>query len=176
MAEYNYEPFLFGYTSKDLWDPIHIIVITGWILLIIAPRWKYTSSLTLIPPFIQALIYVWAFIHVGLISESMNEPTNSSMKPFGLEHIYTLFSYHPDFVFVGWVHYLCFDLLVGRGITLDIIQRNKSSTITLYVILLPCLFLTFVAGPIGFLLYMIIQLFLPYLSSTSSSNTKSKHK
>jgi len=55
----------------------------------------------------------------------------------------------------GWIHYLAFDLFVGCWEVRDAQAKNISHW---YVI--PCLILTFLFGPIGFLLYSILRLFL----------------
>jgi hypothetical protein len=52
----------------------------------------------------------------------------------------------------GWVHYLFFDLFVGSFEVRDA-QRHAIS----HVILLPCLLFTFMLGPIGFLLYLVVR-------------------
>lgn len=49
----------------------------------------------------------------------------------------------------GWVHYLAFDLLVGSW------QRDEAARIGLpRLVLLPCLVLTFLFGPLGWLLFL----------------------
>ena len=52
----------------------------------------------------------------------------------------------------GWVHYLAFDLRVGMWM----LDQNKELRIN-QLLMAPCLFLTFMLGPIGFLLFMIIK-------------------
>ncbi len=49
----------------------------------------------------------------------------------------------------GWVHYLCFDLFVGRFIMNDAPEGGYR--------LAPVLFLTLMAGPVGFLLYGVAR-------------------
>jgi hypothetical protein len=51
-----------------------------------------------------------------------------------------------------WIHYLAFDLGMGRYITFD---AQSSGIPHLFVI--PCLVLTFLFGPIGFFLYSILK-------------------
>jgi hypothetical protein len=52
----------------------------------------------------------------------------------------------------GWIHYLIFDLFVGMWISYNADLRGINRWI-----LLPCLVLTFMAGPTGLLLYIIIR-------------------
>ncbi len=57
----------------------------------------------------------------------------------------------------GWLHYLAFDLFVGTWIV-----RQGTREGLHRLMLLVCLPVTFMLGPLGFLLYLIIQaLFLP---------------
>lgn len=62
----------------------------------------------------------------------------------------------------GWLHFLAFDLLVGRWIIDQVIAPNslegRPKTGLSRWILLPCLPLTFMFGPAGFLLYQAMLL------------------
>ena len=58
----------------------------------------------------------------------------------------------PEAATVAWFHFLAFDLFVGRWIFLDN-QENKISA----WILGPILFITLMAGPIGYLAYLIAK-------------------
>lgn len=53
---------------------------------------------------------------------------------------------------VAWVHFLAFDLFVGRWIYLDSRERRASIWLTS-----PVLFLTLMLGPAGFLLYIVVR-------------------
>jgi Domain of unknown function (DUF4281) len=52
----------------------------------------------------------------------------------------------------GWVHYLAFDLFVGRWMIDDTLAAKGSRWI-----LLPCLATTFLYGPAGLLLYFAVR-------------------
>jgi hypothetical protein len=52
----------------------------------------------------------------------------------------------------GWVHYLAFDLFVGSWEVRDARSHNIP-----HWLVLPCLFLTFLFGPAGWLLYMAVR-------------------
>jgi len=53
---------------------------------------------------------------------------------------------------VAWLHFLAFDLFVGRWIYLDGRERGITSWV-----MAPVLFLTLMLGPCGFLLYLIAR-------------------
>ena len=76
----------------------------------------------------------------------------SGMMDFGsLTSVITLFT-EENAVLAGWIHYLAFDLMVGMWV----LDQNKELKIN-QLVMAPCLFLTFMLGPIGFLLFMIIK-------------------
>lgn len=52
----------------------------------------------------------------------------------------------------GWVHYLAFDLFVGAWEAETAPQARVP-----HWLLLPCLALTFVAGPVGLLAYLVVR-------------------
>ena len=52
----------------------------------------------------------------------------------------------------GWLHYLAFDLFVGSWIAADGIERRIPA-----LLILPCLPLTFLFGPLGLLLYFALR-------------------
>lgn len=116
----------------------------GWLLMLVAPRWKGTRYVVLygLIPLLFALIYGGIIISLGGIAFS----------DFGsLQGIKSLFA--NDYALVaGWVHYLAFDLFVGSWI-LSNGQKNEIP----HLGLIPCLFFTFMLGPIGLLLYFIMR-------------------
>jgi hypothetical protein len=57
----------------------------------------------------------------------------------------------------GWLHYLAFDLLIGTWEARDSIDRGVPRWL-----LVPCLFLTLMFGPMGWLIYMVVR--TPYAS------------
>ena len=57
---------------------------------------------------------------------------------------------------IAWVHFLAFDLFVGRWVYLDGRERQVSVWF-----MAPLLFLTLMLGPAGFLLYLAVRSFSP---------------
>ena len=53
----------------------------------------------------------------------------------------------------GWLHYLAFDLFVGSWIVADGLERRIPA-----LLILPCLPLTFLFGPLGLLLFILLRL------------------
>jgi len=55
-------------------------------------------------------------------------------------------------VLAGWAHYLAFDLWVGAWIAEDADKAGVP-----HLLVLPCVGLTFLAGPVGLLLYLLVR-------------------
>ena len=124
------------------------LVLPGWLLLIFAPRWKWTAR------FIAACVLplALAVVYLVLIATHFGQ----SEGGFGsLADVMKLFTNEWN-VLAGWIHYLAFDLFVGAWEVKDAQARGIS-----HWFVIPCLFLTFLLGPIGFLLYHILRLLVP---------------
>jgi Domain of unknown function (DUF4281) len=68
-----------------------------------------------------------------------------------LAGVAALFS-NPWLLLAGWIHYLAFDLLIGTWEVRDAQERGVP-----HVFVLPCLALTFLFGPAGWLLYRAVR-------------------
>jgi uncharacterized membrane protein len=58
----------------------------------------------------------------------------------------------PGAALVGWIHYLAFDLMVGLFIAANAAKHGISRWV-----ILPCFLFTFMLGPVGLLLYLVIR-------------------
>ncbi|WP_026953152.1 ABA4-like family protein [Algoriphagus mannitolivorans] len=116
-----------------------------WILLFVLyqKKWVYKFLYSFVFG-ILSLAYLF-FILKGIGSESQGGFDS-------LANVKTMFS-SDEAVLAGWIHYLAFDLFVGMWICHDSGLRNINRWI-----LLPCLLLTFLMGPIGFLLYLLVRI------------------
>ena len=65
-----------------------------------------------------------------------------------IDGVRTLFSSDVGMV-IGWTHYLVFDLFIGAWEARDARRRSFH-----HGLLIPCLLLTFMLGPIGLLIYL----------------------
>jgi H+/Cl- antiporter ClcA len=120
------------------------IAALQWLLLITLPKWKVTDWLisTAIVPLLLAVIY--GIYILGFF--------NIQGGGFGsIPEVRTLFN-DDKVLLAGWVHYLAFDLLIGFYIVRSARDRNIS-----HWQVIPCLVLTFMFGPCGYLLYRFIQ-------------------
>lgn len=122
------------------------LAMLGWIALALhplSPRWS--TVVALVPPVLLSVLYTalvlvhWAGAEGGFGS---------------LPDVMMLFT-QPAIALAGWVHYLAFDLLVGLWIT-----RTARAKGINHLLILPCLVLTFLFGPAGFLSFLILSLSL----------------
>lgn len=122
------------------------IVLPQWLLMVLAPRWKWTQWLMhnhLIP---TLLGLVYAFYLLSGIE-------GLDVEAFGtLEGVMKMFSVK-EAVLIGWVHYLAFDLLIGTWILKEGQARNIS-----HLWLAPCLLFCFMFGPVGWVIFKILCL------------------
>ncbi|MBP2831620.1 DUF4281 domain-containing protein [Aquimarina sp. U1-2] len=132
-------------TPTEVFSIAGMITMPMWILMILVPKWKVTRFLIAfkVIPLLLSIIYLIYIIQAFQISGGMNfNSLTSVMKLFTEENA----------VLAGWVHYLAFDLVVGMWM----LDQNKKLGIHL-ILMAPCLFATFMLGPIGFLLFFIIK-------------------
>jgi Domain of unknown function (DUF4281) len=118
--------------------------LIGWILLIFLPRWRWSARL-IAPVLIPALLAVLYSLLV--VTQFGHSPGGFS----SLSSVALLFQ-NRGMLLAGWVHYLAFDLFVGSWEVRD----SQAAGIRHYLIV-PCLLLTFLFGPAGWLLYLLIR-------------------
>jgi hypothetical protein len=131
--------------TPDTIFPIgNLTVLAGWLALMLsplAPRLAQAVAGTLIPvvlslAYAALVLAFWADADGGFAT---------------LAQVMQLFT-NPTIALAGWLHYLAFDLLVGAWIT-----RKARAEGVGHLFVLPCLGLTFLFGPIGFLAYSAIR-------------------
>lgn len=128
----------------SLFSLSNLVAMTGWGLLTFAPRWKFTRLMVISGLIPLLLGSVYLTIIVAFIGESEGS--------FGsLEGVMVLFQ-NPWAVLAGWIHYLAFDLFIGAWEVRDSEKYGIS-----HFLVIPCLFLTFMFGPVGLLVYYTIR-------------------
>ncbi len=120
-------------------------VLPGWLLLVFLPRWRWTARLVggVVLPGLLGLLYLWLIVaHWGESDGGFDS----------LAGVAALFE-SPWLLLAGWVHYLAFDLFVGAWEVRDA-QRLGIH----HLLVVPCLLLTFLFGPVGLLAYLGLRL------------------
>ena len=127
-------------TPDQLFSVLNAVTLAAWIVLATAPRRRWAN---LIVPTVVPLAL--AVVYVAIVAAVW---TRSDGGFSSLADVATLFQ-NPWMLLGGWTHYLAFDLLVGSWEARDAAGRGIP-----HLALLPCLVLTFLFGPAGWLLYL----------------------
>jgi hypothetical protein len=131
-------------TADTLFTFVNAIAFCGWLLLIVVPRRQWVTNIVTggAVPLLLAVVYA------ALISTHFfGAPGGFSSLP----DVALLFG-NPWLLLAGWTHYLAFDLLVG---TWEVEDARANGIPHLAVV--PCLALTFLFGPAGWLLYQAVR-------------------
>jgi hypothetical protein len=131
-------------SAETLFRICNLVALAGWVLLAVFPRKRWSAPLVtgVVIPALLSLFYLFLVgTHFGKAQGDFQS----------LAGVATLFA-DPFVLLAGWVHYLAFDLFVGSFEVRDA-QRVGLS----HFVVLPCLFFTFMLGPIGFLLYLVVR-------------------
>ena len=121
------------------------IAMIGWVFLIIGSPFLFNIDRLLIGIVITLLciVYLWLIItHFNFADTAKFGSLDGVMGLFTDKHMVT----------AGCIHYLAFDLLTGAWIKKNSMKYNIS-----HWIIIPCLLLTFMLGPVGLLLYLLIR-------------------
>ena len=117
--------------------------LVPWLLMMLAPRWKWTRTII----FSFAFSILFAALYIIMMFSYFIEMGDFTT----LEGIAEMFSIK-ELALIGWLHYLAFDLFVGSW------ELHDAQRIGLtHLLLVPCLLFTFILGPVGLLLYLIIR-------------------
>ncbi|MEO1286431.1 MAG: ABA4-like family protein [Chloroflexota bacterium] len=147
---FNLDPAFFFQIST-------LFVMPFWFVMAFLPRWKpivraIRSPWIAIVPAIFYVILVLPGVVDVIIAVSMPD-INALAAILGT----------PLGTAISWMHFLAFDLFVGRWIYLDAIDRHIHP-----IIITPILFFTLMLGPVGYILYMIVHQINIMRKSTSA--------
>jgi len=120
------------------------VALLGWLALALSPLAPRLTQMVagLAIPLALAVLYAALIL------------AHWSTAPGGfgsLSQVMALFT-SPPVALAGWVHYLAFDMLVGAWIARTAARESIS-----HLLVLPCLALTFLFGPIGFLAFSTLR-------------------
>lgn len=132
---------------ETLFTLSNLFIMPFWLLMIALPRWRWTQRImaTLWPVVVLAVIYTVLLVtQVSGDAAGLLNPTAGGIA--------SLLS-TPAGATTAWVHFLAFDLFVGRWAYLDSRARGVSAWLAS-----PSLFFVLMAGPLGLLLYLLVRL------------------
>jgi hypothetical protein len=124
----------------------NLLALPMWALMILLPRWQWTARIIRSPWVSAALAILYTALvlpRLGAIWPAVSRPT--------LPGVEVLLGSPPGAT-IAWVHFLAFDIFVGRWIYLNSQERRISSWL-----MAPVLFLTLMLGPAGFLFYLVVR-------------------
>lgn len=140
-------PALFGLTN--------VVALIGWAILLFAPRRSAPLSAVLyLGVGLLCLVYAVMFL---LLVGGLADPAHVAGAPparlsdYSIPGIRALFQSDGGVV-LGWTHYLAFDLFTGLWIARD--ADNKAFG---RLVQAPVLVLTFLAGPLGLLIWLVLR-------------------
>lgn len=144
-----------------IFGAINLMAIAGWIALLAGPLMPVLSQriAAFLCPTLLALTYV-ALIAAALSGLDGVAPGGEGPSPgfTTLDSVAAIFATR-EAVLTGWAHYLAFDLLVGAW------EAREARRLGIpHWLVVPCLVLTFVAGPAGFLVFLALR--WPYRRSS----------
>jgi hypothetical protein len=131
-----------------LFNLVNLSVLPAWALLILAPKWSVTEKLvhSMLYPLLLGGVYIFG---MGMAAFAGHGAEGGGFT--SIDGVRTLFSSDVGMV-IGWTHFLVFDLFVGAWEARDAQRRGFS-----HWLLVPCLLLTFMLGPIGLFLYVVLR-------------------
>jgi hypothetical protein len=126
---------------------VNLIAILPWLFMMVFPKADITKTIINSNIFPLGLALVYAFY----IFTTFGKSGGNFMTLQGVEKLFS----KREVLLAGWVHYLVFDLFVGAWEWRDALQHDISQWI-----LAPCLVLTLMFGPVGYLVYFVIRYFM----------------
>jgi hypothetical protein len=134
-------------TAEQIYTLANQLAIACWVVLAISLFWNRLRHVAqwlakFGMPVLLGLVYLGAV----LLKDPQAGGDFSSIA--GVRQLFE----SDTLLLAGWVHYLVFDFFVGAWIARDSLDRGIHG-----LLVLPCLFLCLMAGPLGLLLYLSIR-------------------
>ncbi len=134
-------------------------VLPFWALLVLAPRWRGTRLL------VHSMLPVVSFGGLYGACILLGQPGPEGGGFGSLEEVRVLFS-RPMILTAGWVHYIVFDLFVGAWIAREAERQNIH-----HGLVVPCLLITLMLGPLGLLSFALLRAVLRRRSTLDESSS-----
>jgi hypothetical protein len=131
-------------SPEQIFSITNALAVICWILLAVLPNRRWVTHIvtgTIAPAF-------FAVIYIAIVIAAFPSADGGFNS---LSGVTTLFA-NPWLLLAGWLHYLAFDLLIGTWEARDSVERGVPRWL-----LVPCLFLTLMFGPTGWVLYRLVR-------------------
>ncbi len=132
-------------SAESFFQATNTLALLAWIALVLFPGRKLVSGVlcAVVVPGVLALGYACV---IGWKLTANGPPPGDVMTIAGLRQVFG-----DDWVFAAaWTHYLVFDMVVGAWIARDSVKLGLP-----WLLRSLSLVLTFLAGPVGFLLHLL---------------------
>ncbi len=128
----------------SLFNLSNLMVLPFWLLMLIVPRWSFTRKVmnsnfmfVVLGGFYTSLLAAGAASNPAGMKDIMNPNLNGIAKLLGQR----------EGALTAWTHMIALDLLAGRWIYMDSLERGKPARISLLF--------TLFAGPCGLMMYLV---------------------
>lgn len=133
-------------TPDQLFQLANPLALLGWAALALSPFAPRAAQIVAVTvPLVLSVLYA------GLVLAFWWEAPGGFAALADVQALFT----HPQIALAGWLHYLAFDLFLGAWE----VRTARGEGIAHWLVL-PCLALTFLFGPAGFLAFAILRLTL----------------
>lgn len=131
---------------------VNVIALVAWIILVLLPRKPVAMALVLFAG-VGLLCLVYTVIFVVLVTgvPGAGQAPGPASIDYSVEGIRALFA-DDGAIVLGWTHYLALDLFTGLWIARDADAKGFSRLVQA-----PILLATFLAGPLGLFLWLVIR-------------------
>lgn len=126
-----------------------VVVIPAWLLLVFMPRAGLTKTLvhSAVYPVGIGIFYIVVLGLFAFFGQAAPGSDFTSISGIGAT------AQHPIGVLIIWSHILLFDLFVGAWIARDSQFRGIA-----HLAVVPCMFFTFLLGPVGLIAYLGLRI------------------
>jgi hypothetical protein len=131
-------------TAEQIFSLGNGLSVVCWALLAVLPNRRWVTEVVAgrVAPALFAVAYV------AIVLTIFPRAQGSFSTLAGVSALFA----NPWLLLAGWLHYLAFDLLVGAWEARDSVERAVPRWL-----LVPCLFLTLMFGPLGWLAYVVVS-------------------
>ena len=136
-------------TLESLFLLVNLLPLPFWFLMIVFPHWRGTQRVMRGRVVLMPLLAAYAVLLV--LQRSDLATLLTTPEPPTLTRLAEVLS-RQEWALLAWIHFLAFDLFVGRWEYRDSRERQ----ITAWV-MSPVLLLTLIFGPLGLLVYLLVR-------------------
>ena len=129
---------------EQVFSIANAVALLAWIMLAVLPGRSWVTKV-ITTTFVPSL---FAVLYTGIVVSVLGRASGGFSTLAGVGMLFS----NPWLLLAGWVHYLAFDLLIGSWELEDAAERGIA-----HWMVVPCLLLTFLFGPAGWLSYRIVR-------------------